>query len=237
MEKKREKLTPQRVVLVVFGAVSISWCEVLKAELNGKGAELAWVQDPPWLWALLRETQWLLWQKGRANSSEKFSLVRWLTSSSGREGILKVNIKWNPPKCIRNVIPLIYRSPKRLPKINYFNLYIVQPWTDSSSFEVFLNSHCTKPSSFPYAKKWIENHNFSQWLWSLEKTHRTLQANLRHPAKPFNWVPVLLVPRISVALQLLVLSTSAPKESREGVWARNSLWKPAEIVIGTWGEG
>lgn len=131
------------------------------------------------------------------------------------------------------MIPLIYRSPKRLPEINYFNLYIAQPWTDSSSFEVFLNSHCTKPSSFPYAKKWIENHNFSQWLWSQEKTHRPLQANLRPPAKSFNWVPLLLVPRITAALP--ALSASFPKECREGVWANNSLWRPEEKLTATCG--
>lgn len=35
------------VILVGFGAVSISRCKVLKAEMKGKGAELVWVQDPP----------------------------------------------------------------------------------------------------------------------------------------------------------------------------------------------
>lgn len=108
----------------------------------------------------------------------------------------------------------------------------MQPWTDSSPFEVFLNSHCAKPSSFPYAKKkWIENHNFSQSLWSQEKTHRTL----RPPAKSFNWVPLLLVPRISVALLLPLLCASSLEESKEDVWAHNSLWRQEEIVTGTCG--
>lgn len=88
---------------------------------------------------------------------------------------------------------------------------------------------------FPICKKWIENHNFSQSLWSQEKTHRTLQANLSLPAKSFNGVPLLLVPRVGVALPLPVLSASSPKECSEGVWANNSLWRPVEIVIGTCG--
>lgn len=55
------------------------------------------------------------------------------------------------------------------------------------------------------------------------------------PAKSFNWGTLLLVPRISVALPLPVLSASSPKECREGVWAHNSLWRPEETVFGTCG--
>lgn len=110
----------------------------------------------------------------------------------------------------------------------------MQPWPDSSSFEVFLNSHCTKPSSFPYAKNELKT-TISHSGFDREKRHRILQANLRPPTKSFNWVPLLLVPRISVALPLPVLSASSPKGCREGVWAHNNLWRPEEIVIGTCG--
>lgn len=43
--------------------------------MNGKGTELAWVQDPPEPWVLQKETQWLLWQEGKANESEKLSAL------------------------------------------------------------------------------------------------------------------------------------------------------------------
>lgn len=142
----------------------------------------------------------------------------------------KISIKISPPECIRNVIPLIYRSPKRLPKINYFNLYIAQPCTDSSSFEVFLNSHCTKPPSFPYAKNELKT-TISRSHFDREKRHTGLCKQIWGPLLSPLTGTFTISPKNQLSLYYLPLF---PEECREGVWANNSLWRPEEILVGGW---
>lgn len=91
--KRRESNSPERWFWLGLGQFLFLDVKSSKQKGKGKGAELAWVQDPLWPQAGLKEPQWLLWQEGRPDESERLSLVWWLTSSSGREDTLKVNMK------------------------------------------------------------------------------------------------------------------------------------------------
>lgn len=59
-KKGREANSPEGRLLVGLGQLLFPDIKFSKHEMNGKGTELAWVQDPLEPWVLQKETQWLL---------------------------------------------------------------------------------------------------------------------------------------------------------------------------------